>query len=580
MDLFPHKTHGDATERDGYLGGGSHRFAVLIAVIAGMVSLGHASDGPDAPAVGERAPDFALKSLEGETVRLRAVRRSAPVVVVVLRGYPGYQCPICTKQFANLRDRAEAFKQAGARVLLVYPGPEKELPEKAHAFVGDAAVPSSFTFLTDPGYGFTRKYGLRWDAPKETAYPSAFVIDRAGVVRWRKVSEAHGGRATAEELLDALGRLQADPTARKVGDILQRVRDHAFHPVRDGFTYDRHLDKQGVASLGDRDWRVRTLALRDLARLGRSAVPPLIDHLEADDWHVRYVSAKALGFLGDLAAAAPLQSTLKEGSHSVVRSQAALSLGQLGAESTLPLLDRLADRGGRDVAHQCEVAAHRIRYEQPIGSDVAKAYAQLDPETFERVEVGKPAPDFSLRDTQGRRWRLSDFRGRKPVVLLWIFADWCPVCHHEFDALIQQADAWAELDVKLFTVECHDRFRCRLMTGEVGLRPSYWFKDEAPQGLYAEQVWWPHLVDPAGKVGATYGVDPLAFVVHSEPINRPATIVVDKEGVVRFAYYGTYWGDRPSIERIRRMVETGDYELVHPDRLEPAGSGSRGDRPE
>lgn len=81
------------------------------------------------------------------------------------------------------------------------------------------------------------------------------------------------------------------------------------------------------------------------------------------------------------------------------------------------------------------------------------------------------------------------------------------------------------------------------------MQPKYWFsKDRSPQASYGKSRWWPHLVDLACGVGATYGVDPMQFVVHSEWINRPATVIVDKEGIVRLAYRGTFWGDRPSIE--------------------------------
>jgi hypothetical protein len=56
----------------------------------------------------------------------------------------------------------------------------------------------------DPDYKFTNAYRLRWDAPRETAYPSTFVIDRERKVRFAKVSKTHGGRATASEVLKAL----------------------------------------------------------------------------------------------------------------------------------------------------------------------------------------------------------------------------------------------------------------------------------------------------------------------------------------------------------------------------------------
>jgi len=47
-------------------------------------------------------------------------------------------------------------------------------------------------------------YGLRWDAPRETAYPSTFLIDRQGVIFFSMIVKEHGGRTTAAEILDAL----------------------------------------------------------------------------------------------------------------------------------------------------------------------------------------------------------------------------------------------------------------------------------------------------------------------------------------------------------------------------------------
>jgi alkyl hydroperoxide reductase subunit AhpC len=60
----------------------------------------------------------------------------------------------------------------------------------------------------DPDYTFTLRYGLRWDAPRETAYPSTFVIDRGGVVRFALVSRTHDGRAPAADVLAVLAGLK------------------------------------------------------------------------------------------------------------------------------------------------------------------------------------------------------------------------------------------------------------------------------------------------------------------------------------------------------------------------------------
>ena len=352
-------------------------------------------------------------------------------------------------------------------------------------------------------------------------------------------------------------------------EVFDRIRTHEFHPIRDGFTYDRHLDKHGVADFADESWRVRTLAVRDLVRLGQDGVPAMIEALGDENPHVRQISAMALGILRAEAAAERLASLLEEDPDEVVRSQAAVALGQIGREESLAVLRSAAENdGSRDVRHQSGLSVRQIENGMPATDELAAAYAALDEDEFRRVKENRPAVDFELPDTDGKAWRLSDFKGEKTVVLIWIFADWCPVCHGEFDDLIELEAAFAENDVQVFTLECHDFFRSRVMTGQEA-QPQYWFKqDGSPEDHYRENRWWPHLVDLGCGVGAEYGVDPMQYVVHAEWINRPATVIIDKEGIVRFAYYGTYWGDRPHIKDILEMIENDNYDFEHPERLE------------
>jgi len=51
------------------------------------------------------------------------------------------------------------------------------------------------------------KYGLRWEAPNETAYPSTFIINKKGEIVFSKISTTHGGRSNDEEIIEALGKL-------------------------------------------------------------------------------------------------------------------------------------------------------------------------------------------------------------------------------------------------------------------------------------------------------------------------------------------------------------------------------------
>jgi len=177
-----------------------------IALFLGIVSWTAASDEKkiSPPAVGEEARDFELAGIDGNKVKLSSVIEEGPVVLIVLRGYPGYQCPLCTGQVGQFLGRADRLQAAGASVIFIYPGPADRLAEHAAEFVGDRKLPKSFRLLIDPDYSFTKAYALRWNALRETAYPATFVIDKNRKVLFAKVSKSHGDRASVEDAIRAL----------------------------------------------------------------------------------------------------------------------------------------------------------------------------------------------------------------------------------------------------------------------------------------------------------------------------------------------------------------------------------------
>jgi peroxiredoxin len=177
----------------------------FLAVFGGLsASHGLAKGFGAAPKLGDKAPAFALSGLDGQRVTLSGELAHGPVVLVLLRGWPGYQCPFCTKQFADFLSHASDFDASGARVVWVYPGPADQVRQRAQEFTASRPMPASFRVAPDPDYVFTNAYGLRWDAPGETAYPSTFVVDKTGIVRFAQISPAHDARAKADDVLKAL----------------------------------------------------------------------------------------------------------------------------------------------------------------------------------------------------------------------------------------------------------------------------------------------------------------------------------------------------------------------------------------
>lgn len=162
------------------------------------------------PAEGSKAPDFTLQTPKGESVRLSELVDDGPVVLVVLRGWTGSHCPACTSQVADLLKHRKEIARHAKNVVLVYPGITGGLGQRAGEFLANAnqpRLPEPVTLVLDPDSSMIERYGLRWDAPGETAYPTTMVIDGAGIVRWSKTSQTHKGRASAEEVLAALRAL-------------------------------------------------------------------------------------------------------------------------------------------------------------------------------------------------------------------------------------------------------------------------------------------------------------------------------------------------------------------------------------
>ena len=185
-----------------------HIFSRCVCVFMLAVSLApsHGAAAETPPAVGDKALDFSLPALDGPVIRLFEELKRGPVVLVVLRGWPGYQCPFCVRQYGDFIVNRQALEASGATVVWIYPA-KADAAVHAAEFVKGLEVPPNFRLAIDPDYTLTKIYDLRWEGEGETAYPSTFVIDKDGIIRWALISKTHGGRAAASDVLKALATL-------------------------------------------------------------------------------------------------------------------------------------------------------------------------------------------------------------------------------------------------------------------------------------------------------------------------------------------------------------------------------------
>jgi peroxiredoxin Q/BCP len=175
----------------------------LVALACVVAGLG--ASAAQTPVVGAKAPDFTLQTPSGTSVTLSKEQAKGTTVLVLLRGFPGYQCPYCVKQVHDFVEHSADFAARRANVVLVYPGPPADLDQHAKEFLAKQAdLPSNIKLIVDPDYKMTNLYGLRWDAPHETAYPSTFILDAKGTVLFEKISHSRGDRTSADDILAQL----------------------------------------------------------------------------------------------------------------------------------------------------------------------------------------------------------------------------------------------------------------------------------------------------------------------------------------------------------------------------------------
>ena len=124
------------------------------------------------------------------------------------------------------------------------------------------------------------------------------------------------------------------------------------------------------------------------------------------------------------------------------------------------------------------------------------------------LTVGAAAPDFTLRDQSQKEVKLSDYQGKKNVVVVFYPLDWSPVCSNEHACFVNDLKQFEKLDAQV-----------------LGLSVDSVWSHKA----YAEKmhITYPLLADfhPRGAVAAQYGV-----YLADKGITGRAISIIDRNG--------------------------------------------------
>ena len=145
----------------------------------------------------------------------------------------------------------------------------------------------------------------------------------------------------------------------------------------------------------------------------------------------------------------------------------------------------------------------------------------LTPLAVSAAEVSKPAPDFTLKSLSGENLKLSEMAGN--VVLINFWASWCGPCREEMPLLNALHSKYESLGFTVLGVNVEED-----VNGAKGFLKNF-------------PVDFPVLLDNTNRVSKQYKV-----------IAMPTTVVVDRDGNMRYLHQGYKSGDE---EKYRQMVK-------------------------
>jgi peroxiredoxin len=128
-----------------------------------------------------------------------------------------------------------------------------------------------------------------------------------------------------------------------------------------------------------------------------------------------------------------------------------------------------------------------------------------------KVKIGDMAPDFELPSVSGEKITLSQYRGKKNVVISFVPAAWTPVCSDQWPGYNIVKDMFDMNDAVLLGITVDNIPTLYAWTRQMG------------------KLWFPVLSDfwPHGQVASRYGV------LRSDGVSERALFYIDKKGIIR-----------------------------------------------
>ena len=146
---------------------------------------------------GKPAPDFSLKSLNGDWIKLSQLRGNQVLMIF----YRGHWCPFCVGHLQDIQIMLPELEKRGYQVLAISPDDATGMQKMAKR------MDRPYQFLSDVDLAVADLYGIRKD--QELPHPAMILLDDQGTVQWFYIGEDYKTRPSARQVQEVLNRLDA-----------------------------------------------------------------------------------------------------------------------------------------------------------------------------------------------------------------------------------------------------------------------------------------------------------------------------------------------------------------------------------
>lgn len=156
--------------------------------------------------LGKKLPVSRFIQEGGEILDLQDYEGKKNVLLIILRGFAGSICPVCSSQTFALSKNIHRFQEKETQVIVIYPGKAETVPHFLESLANlDPDFKPPFPMVMDVELSFIHRFNLE----SKLAKPTSILIDKSGLVRYAYIGKNAMDRPSIPVLLREIEKMNS-----------------------------------------------------------------------------------------------------------------------------------------------------------------------------------------------------------------------------------------------------------------------------------------------------------------------------------------------------------------------------------